>query len=278
MIKLFTQQEFDQANGLDLLPLKCEECGKTFFKTKSQINAVENHLNKDHTYSFCSIQCNGKNKKRKVECTCSNCGKHFDVPISRFNNSKSGNHFCSQSCSANYYGKFNKKKLVETFCANCGKKIYKKPCEISKSQSGNHFCSQSCAATYNNKHKTFGTRRSKLEEYLENKLSKLYPNLIIKYNTKEEINSELDIYIPEYRLAFELNGIFHYEPIFGNDKLCKTQKNDNNKFQLCQENNISLCVIDTSSLKRFKEQNAEKYFNIIKTIINESTTHKNGED
>jgi hypothetical protein len=87
----------------------------------------------------------------------------------------------------------------------------------------------------------------------------LYPNLEIKYNSKEEIHSELDIYIPKYKLAFELNGIFHYEPIFGGQKLEQTQNNDKNKFQLCQENKISLCVIDTSSLKYFKEQNAEKY-------------------
>lgn len=225
MIKMFNEEEYKQAKPSSLLPLKCKQCGKIFYKTKSSIKYAEKHL-KEHPLnnSFCSVECKGASQSRRAEC----------------------------------------------ICANCGKKFYKTNKEILKSKSGNHFCSKSCAVTYNNKHKTFGTRRSKLEIYLENKLSELYPDLEIKYNTKEEINSELDIYIPKYKLAFELNGIFHYEPIFGNDKLSKTQKNDNNKFQLCQKNNISLCVIDTSLFKHFKEQNAEKYLNIVKNIINES--------
>jgi hypothetical protein len=81
--------------------------------------------------------------------------------------------------------------------------------------------------------------------------------------------SELDIYIPSLKLAFELNGIFHYEPIFGNEKLNKIQKNDNNKFLKCQEKNISLCIIDTSSQKYFKEQTSKKILDIIINIINQ---------
>lgn len=92
----------------------------------------------------------------------------------------------------------------------------------------------------------------------------------IKYGCYQKLFFELDIFIPKLKLAFELNGIFHYEPIFGNEKLKMTQKNDKNKFQLCQENNISLCIIDTSALKYFKEQNAEKYLNIVTNVINES--------
>lgn len=72
------------------------------------------------------------------------------------------------------------------------------------------------------------------------------------------------------KLAFELNGIFHYEPIFGNEKLNKIQKNDNNKFFKCQEKNISLCIIDTSSQKYFKEQTSKKFLDIITNIINQN--------
>ena len=97
----------------------------------------------------------------------------------------------------------------------------------------------------------------------------MYPNLEILYNNKEIINSELDIYIPSLKLAFELNGIVHYEPIYGEEKLNKIKSNDNNKFQLCIEQKISLCVIDTSSLNYFKEQNAKKFLDIIVETIND---------
>jgi len=49
----------------------------------------------------------------------------------------------------------------------------------------------------------------------------LYPDLVIHFNKKDAINSELDIYIPSLKLAFELNGIFHYEPIFGKENFLK---------------------------------------------------------
>lgn len=132
--------------------------------------------------------------------------------------------------------------------------------------SPNHFCTQSCSATYNNQHKRYGTRRSKLEEYLEKELTLEY-STEMHFNRKDTINSEIDIYIPELKLAFELNGIFHYEPIYGPDKLCKIQNNDNRKFQACLEKGIELCIVDTSALKYFKPANAKVYLDIIKSII-----------
>jgi len=156
-------------------------------------------------------------------------------------------------------------KNVEVFCAECNKKFHKKLNQINKTN--NNFCSQSCAAIYNNAHKKHGTRRSKLEKYLEEELTKLYPNLEIHFNRKDAINSELDIYIPSLSLAFELNGIFHYEPIYGQDKLASIQNNDNRKFQACLENNIELCIIDTSSQKRFTEKSSNKFLSIITNVI-----------
>lgn len=136
----------------------------------------------------------------------------------------------------------------------------------------NPFCSLSCSATYTNTHKTKGNRKSKLEFYLEENLKISYPNIDFHFNRKDAINSELDIYIPSMKLAFELNGIFHYEPIYGQSKLAQIKNNDERKYQACLENNIELCIIDSSKLKYFKESNAKPYLDIICDIIDKKLT------
>ena len=161
---------------------------------------------------------------------------------------------------------------IDCVCKQCSKSFSKVYSKYKKSQ--NHFCSQSCSGIYNNAHKTKGTSVSKLEKYLQQELTKLYPTLEIHYNRKDAINSELDIYIPTLKLAFELNGIFHYEPIFGEETLMKIQNNDSRKYQACIEKGISLCVIDSSGMKHFKPNNSKKYLDIILNIVEENL--KNG--
>jgi len=173
--------------------------------------------------------------------------------------------YCSKKCQLSSLS-----TSITCVCDNCGKTINKTPSQIKKSKSGKHFCSRSCAATYNNVHKKHGTRKSKLEVWLESRLTETYPNLEIHFNRKDAINSELDIYIPSLKLAFELNGIYHYEPIYGDDKLEQIQNNDNRKFQACLEQGIELCIIDTSQQKYFKERTSQKYFEIIRSLINEN--------
>jgi hypothetical protein len=168
--------------------------------------------------------------------------------------------YCSEKCET-----IGKNKQIIVNCLNCNTEFKKKRAEIKKSP--NNFCSRSCAVTYNNKHKTKGTRVSKLEKWLQEHLTIQYPDLEIHYNRKDAINSELDIYIPSLKLAFELNGIFHYEPIYGAEKLQQIQNNDDRKFQACLEKGISLCIIDTSGLKYWKPEKGKLFLNIIKNTI-----------
>lgn len=168
--------------------------------------------------------------------------------------------FCSKSCSNTFRNtQQHSRPNLDYVCKNCGH-IFQDKCARS-------FCNRSCSAIYHNKNKTHGTRRSKLEVFIEKELTLLYPNLEIHFNRKDAINSELDIYIPSLKLAFELNGIFHYEPIYGVEKLTKIQTNDDRKFQACLEKNIELCIIDASSLKYFKEHNVRKFLDIVNEII-----------
>jgi len=218
---------------------------------------------------FTQIEYNSTKSTDKLPCQCYNCNNTFysmKVNITAALNKSARNSvkFCSISCK-NIYRNTN----VLIFCSNCNLE-FKKPNYLIK-KSKNHFCSQSCAATYNNKHKSHGNRRSKLEIWLETELQNIYPNLKFKFNDKLTIKSELDIYIPSLNLAFELNGIFHYEPIFGEQKFNQILMNDKSKTKACIDNQIDLCVIDTSQLKYFKPKNGEKYLKIITTIINKRT-------
>lgn len=177
---------------------------------------------------------------------------------------KGQNHYCSTKCRLNARG-HSFSPVVE--CAQCGRQVKRSNKDVQRAK--NNFCSSSCNASYQNIHKTHGTRRSKLEVWLEEQLPSLFPSLDFCFNRKDAINSELDIYIPSLNLAFELNGIFHYEPIYGADKLCQIQNNDGRKFQACLEKGIELCIIDSSKLSYFKPANAQKYLDIIAEIINQ---------
>ena len=152
-------------------------------------------------------------------------------------------------------------------CGQCGQPVTRVLSELRSSKSGHLFCNNSCSAIYSNTHKTVGTRRSKLEVWLEAQLRDLYPNLTLLPNDKTAINSELDLYFPDLRLAFELNGIFHYEPIYGPEKLASIQNNDHRKFAACIERGISLCILDSSKMTYFKESKAKVFLDIIRRII-----------
>lgn len=172
-------------------------------------------------------------------------------------------NFCSTKCSGQHKLK-TKSSIVS--CHLCSKSFSRTNKRLKQSKL--NFCSSSCSAKYYNARKVKGTRVSKLELFIQQKLSTLYPNLSIIYNSKEYINSELDIYIPSLNLAFELNGIFHYEPIYGDDKLKQIQNNDTRKFQACLEKGIELCILDTSKQSRFTESSSNIYITIITNIIN----------
>ena len=167
--------------------------------------------------------------------------------------------YCNNDCF--YEAKITKKEVV---CLNCNSKFYKQLKNIKRSP--NHFCSQSCAATYNNKHKKYGIRRSKFEVFTEKELRALY-NMNIKFNSRTIIGSELDIYIPSLSLAFEINGIHHYKPIYGQDTLKRIQKNDRRKKVVCKKKNIKLITINISKISHFTEKNAQKFFNKITKVI-----------
>ncbi len=152
----------------------------------------------DSTFKCTQETFNKATSRSLILLTCIECDKDYmrikKEILNTFTKYGTKPKFCSKSC----LGK-NKKKSIETSCNNCNKTINKVLNQYNSSK--NHFCSRSCSATWNNKNKTHGTRRSRLEVYLENELTKLYPNLKIEYSGKTAIGSEIDIYIPSLKLT-----------------------------------------------------------------------------
>lgn len=207
---------------------------------------------------------NSFKEREFIKLKCPGCNKLFDRKKKNMQSpeeNKSKVYCCSYPCIS-----IATNTIAQVECKNCSKIFTKSSSQIRQTKN-NNFCSSSCAATFNNKNKTHGTRRSKLEVWLEKKLTAKYGDSFFEFNQKSAINSELDIYAPRLKLAFELNGIFHYEPIYSEEKLKQIQNNDGRKFQACIENGIELCIIDTSSQGYFKEITSIKYLDIICGVI-----------
>jgi hypothetical protein len=207
-----------------------------------------------------------KNANGQVELLCEGCCVTFFRDKNHVYSAlyRGGRTFCSKSCS-------DKAHILrqDVECDQCHKVFTKRHDQIGKYP--HNFCGLKCTTTYHNIHNTYvptGKHRSKMELWLENQLITDYPNQKIMFNDRLTINAELDIYFPNLTLAFELNGIFHYEPIHGQEKLTATQTNDHRKFAACIEKGISLCVIDISMIKHFKPVRGLRFLKIITDIVN----------
>ena len=154
--------------------------------------------------------------------------------------------FCGQKCAKLYY-----KKSQTINCETCKKQFEKRQSEIKKTK--HHFCSKSCAAIYHNSHKIYGSRRSKLEKFIENKIIECFPNLKCFFNDIKTIGSEIDVYFPTIKLAIQFNGPLHYKPIYGQEKLFRIKKLDELKRKSCKKIGIELIEIDVS-----KDRNLDK--------------------
>jgi hypothetical protein len=80
------------------------------------------------------------------------------------------------------------------------------------------------------------------------------------------MSSEIDIFIPSLKLGIEINGILHYEPIYGEDKLNKIINNDKAKIIACYEVGVELAVLaytDTYLSEKVKQ----KYWSFVKNLI-----------
>jgi hypothetical protein len=191
-------------------------------------------------YLFSEEEYNSCKWSKHLTIKCDQCNKIYRVgkrKVFEQKNTNTKTHFCSDKCRLSY----RRVRYYLVRCKTCEKYVLRTQKNLKKYS--NVFCCSSCAARYNNTHKTKGHRRSKLEIWIEKELKIKFPNLTILCNQKNQIQSELDLYIPELKLAIELNGIFHYRPIYGIKKFNKIKTMDLIKTVQCLNQNITLLKI-----------------------------------
>ena len=203
--------------------------------------------------------------KKLVPCVCILCGKSFSrkkevIVKSLKHYGKAG--YCSRECS-------NKAKINHVFlpCEECGLVTKKRAYDVKNNK--HVFCSYACHARYKNKNKKHGTRRSAIESHIEEMIRCTFPSLMFVCNDTTVLKGlELDFYFPLLKLAIELNGITHYEPIYGEDRLTRSKDSDQRKMISCYEKGVELVVLDVSGAKYLTKRWKETYWHEVLSILN----------
>lgn len=213
----------------------CSGCGVAGFKHE--------YLLKRNVNNYCSRVCFHRSKVSRVEINCMWCGVLFSKKRSLF--LYRNNHFCSRVCSSKFQDKRN-----DVICIVCGREFRKS--NYKSKNKPRHCCSLDCVKVLNNNFKDWGSNRSRLEVDIEGHLGVIFSDFDIRFN-KTDIGYELDIFIPDLKLAIEINGIHHYEDIFKNNRFFRTQQIDKEKIVRCNELDIKLFVINVSRDGQNKE-------------------------
>lgn len=143
--------------------------------------------------------------------------------------------------------------LIPLECNNCKKKFHVKKATIVAVDKGMNkrdlsFCHKACKTKKVDKIKRAikNKTKSKPEMMLLTEIIKDFAYLQVHISDRTTLASglELDVYLPEKEIAVEVNGITHYQPIYGEDKLERTQRNDKLKRKEAQQMGIRLLTID----------------------------------
>lgn len=133
---LFTQEDYDNTttDSIRRLPVKCLHCGKIFYVAKAALKRSITHHNTSKpytTYMYCSTECRrAENPRFKiVTYKCAYCGKEVNRPQWTIRPTKTGQLFCSPTCSNKW--KHDHDFVREKFIA-----------DISKNPNGNFLFTQ----------------------------------------------------------------------------------------------------------------------------------------
>lgn len=222
----------------------------------------------------------GYNKKDKIIVTCPKHGDFFISPDSHINGS--GCKYCTKGniFDANDFieksllihgNKYDYSKVKYTGAHNKVKIIC--PIHGEFAQSPNkHIHGQGCPKC----NKLYRVQESKLYNILKENLKDI--NVVQSFYNKEILGKqELDIYIPQYKIAIEYQGAQHFKPVdFGGygeeiaEKLFqKNLKRDKRKKELCDKHKIKLFYFSDTKNDDFLGEKVYHDYNELVEIINQ---------
>lgn len=155
----------------------CPQCGKEFVGR----NAVH-----------CSRACQEAAQRTRVERKCIVCGKAFEAVPSSI--AKGHGRYCSQACART----LQKQQRIQYTCLHCGRQFEVIPSDL------NYRTPRFCSATCSRKHVGETgpeTRMRSVLEHLALHFEAQYP--FLRYH--------LDFYLPEYKLAIEVDGTYWHK-------------------------------------------------------------------
>lgn len=114
----YTEENYKNAKINDTFEFVCQKCGKTFVKTKREIQR-----NGGKTFKCCSLACGRTiGDLGEIEVSCAECGRKKIIKVSEYNKSDNKIFFCNRSCAAKYNNKKypKRKKIDNKYCPVCG--------------------------------------------------------------------------------------------------------------------------------------------------------------
>ena len=107
---------------------------------------------------------------------------------------------------------------------------------------------------------------SKLEKFLKERLTKL--GYLVEFHRERIVTNQklhLDIYIPELKVAIEVDGPFHFEPIWGQEILERHMRSDGEKNGLVLAQ--GWCLIRVRQSKRLSNKFKEEIWGELEALI-----------
>lgn len=220
-------------------------------------NCKQDFKTDNRNAKFCNRDC--RFPLRHSIKNCKECNKGFHPKSAKI-------EYCSHQCSVGKTRKQKETKLVHLICKQCKQPFTK--LAYNHKQRPYQFCSRKCSA----KGKTVTkSRRSQHEKLLYELLVQRFSQLTIINNNRTIFEGlEIDIWIPELKLAIEWNGIVHYKPIYGEETLFRVQNNDNKKQILANKLDIRLIIIPQTN--RMSNKKFAAIFENVRIIIEQLLT------